>query len=168
MYLSNCPFPLCSIARHCPRMLLVWSVVLLAACFEPPPANVSQTFSCEDVRQVQIWRARIRDNFAAVQQLTSAHNPEAADALATIRGMRDLHLRLRQYFMTEPMPDCMQQAVRIYVDGLEPLERSGDRVKDLQDSMSNVATTVDRFADAVRTAMPLWALEAQRAASMPR
>jgi len=149
-------------------MLLVWSVVLLAACLEPPAANVSQAFSCEDARQLRIWRARIRDNFAAVEQLTSAHDPEAVDTLATIRRMRDLHLQLRQYFMTEPMPDCMQKAVRIYVEGLEPLQRSGDSAKDLQNAMRNVATTVDSFADAVRTAMPLWALEAQKAASMPR
>lgn len=79
-----------------------------------------------------------------------------------------LHLQLRHYFMTEPMPGCMRQAMRIYVDGLEPLKRSGDRDKDLQDSMRNLATTVNRFANAMRTAMPLWALEAQGATSMPR
>lgn len=79
-----------------------------------------------------------------------------------------LHLQLRHYFMTEPMPGCMRQAMRIYVDGPEPLKRSGDRDKDLQDLMRNVATTVNRFANAMRTAMPLWALEAQGATSMPR
>jgi hypothetical protein len=62
-----------------------------------------------------------------------------------------LHLQLRHYFMTEPMPGCMRQAMRIYVDGLEPLKRSGDRDKDLQDLMRNVATTVNRFANVMRT-----------------
>lgn len=168
MHLINCRSPHLSIARHCTLLLLVWSLMLLAACSRPPPANAAQAFSCEDARQLRVWRARIGDNFAAVEHLTSAHDPEAADPLATVRRMRDLHLQLRQYFLTEPMPDCMQHAVRIYVDGLEPLERSGDRDKDLMASMRNVSTTVDRFTEAVRAAKPQWAQEAQRAASMPR
>lgn len=171
MHLIHCRSPHLPIARHCTLFLLVWSLMLLAACSRPPPANAAHAFSCEDARQLRVWRARIGDNFAAVEHLTSAHDPEAADPLATVRRMRDLHLQLRQYFLTEPMPDCMQHAVRIYVDGLEPLERSGDRDKDLMASMRNVSTTVDRFTEAVRAAKPQWAQEAQeaqRAASMPR
>ncbi len=174
MHLINCRSPHLSIARHCTLLLLVWSLMLLAACSRPPPANAAQAFSCEDARQLRVWRARIGDNFAAVEHLTSTHDTEAADPLATMRRMRDLHLQLRQYFLTEPMPDCMQHAVRIYVDGLEPLARSGERDKDLLASMRNVGTTVDRFTEAVRAAKPQWAREAQeaqkaqRAASMPR
>ncbi|MBD9408427.1 hypothetical protein IB236_24105 [Acidovorax sp. ACV02] len=168
MRLINCRFPLLFTARNSQRILLVWLLVLLAACSKSPRANFPQSFSCEDAPQLRIWRARIADNFATLLQVTSAHDPERADPLPLLRQMRHLHLQLREYFMTESMPDCMQEAVRIYVEGLEPLARSGDRDKELSAAMHDVGSTVDRFAEAVKTAMPLWAREAHAAESTPR
>jgi hypothetical protein len=168
MHLIKSRFRVLSIAKNYQRMVLMLLLTLLAACFESPPANLQKSFSCENAPQLRIWRARIADNFATLMQLTNAHDPETADPLPLLRRMRDLHLQLRQYFMNEPMPDCMQEAVRIYVDGLAPLAHSGDRDKEMSAAMHDVGSTVDRFAEAVKTAMPQWAQEAQAAESKPR
>ncbi|RYF61022.1 MAG: hypothetical protein EOO27_03640 [Comamonadaceae bacterium] len=167
MHLIKSRFQLLPMAKNFPRIALVFSLTMLAACFESPPADLQKSFSCENAPQLRIWRARIADNFAALIQLTNAHDPETADPLPVLKRMRDLHLQLRQYFMNEPIPVCMQEAVRIYVDGLAPLARSGND-KELSAAMQDAQTAVDSFIEAVRTAMPQWAQEAQAAESTPR
>ncbi len=65
--------------------------------------------------------------------------------------MRDLHLQLRDYFQSEPMPVCMRAAIRIYVDGTHALQ---DKDSDMTAAMRHMSATIDRFSQAVQAAQP--------------
>ncbi len=119
----------------------------IVACNAPPvyPSD----FSCDDKVQLAVWRARIFENFSAGARIANdrdAHNPGVA-----LRQMRDLHLQLRDYFQSEPMPACMRAAIRIYVDGTDALQ---DKDLDMLAAMRHMNATIDRFSQAVEAAQP--------------
>ena len=129
----------------------VLGAILYATACSDTPANPSD-FLCEDTRQVEVWRAHIFENFAAGARIAQARDERNPDA--TLRHMRDLHLRLRNYFLSEPMPTCMREAIRIYVDGTEALQAEDSK---LLAAMQQMSATVDRFGLAVAAAKPEWA-----------
>ncbi len=129
----------------------VLGALLYATACSDTPANPSD-FSCEDTRQVEVWRARIFGNFSAGARIAQARDERNPDV--TLRQMRDLHLQLRNYFLSEPMPTCMREAIRIYVDGTEALQAEDS---ELLTSMQHMSATIDRFGIAVASAKPEWA-----------
>ena len=124
----------------------------LVACDES--AMRSSDFSCNDMHQLSTWRTRVFNNFSAVGAIANAHDGQAKDPEITLRRLRDLQLQLGHYFLNEPMPDCMHEAIRIYVDGTRRLQKSDDH---LLVAMKQFQVTVNRFTEAVQIAKPEWA-----------
>ena len=137
--------------RFIPLLLTLGVALSLASCEEKPlPLGA---FSCDDVRRLNIWRARVFDNFSAAGAIANAHDPQAKNPDITARRLRDLQLQLAHYFQNEPMPDCLQKAIRIYVDGARELQKDNGNLLVV---MKRYQVTVDRFTEEVSIAKPEW------------
>lgn len=101
---------------------------------------------------MNVWRARIFENFTTGARIARDRDERNPDA--TLRQLSELHLQLRKYFLSEPMPTCMRAAIQIYVDGTEALQ--GENPK-LLTGMQHMHVTVERFGQAVAAAKPEWA-----------
>ncbi len=136
-------------------LLLAIAVALsLVSCDETPMPYPE--FSCDETRLLDAWRARVYESLSAGVDIADAHDPNAKDPAITLRRLRDVQLQLGHYFQTEPMPECMRKAIRIYVDGTQALQRNGGS---LPVAMKQMDVAANGFYEAVQIAKPEWARE---------
>ena len=130
-----------------PTVLALGAMSGIVACNAQPvyPSD----YSCDDKGQLAVWRARIFENFSAGARIANDH--DTRNPTVALRQMRDLHVQLRHYFQSEPMPACMRAAIRIYVDGTEALQAKDS---DMLAAMRHLNATIDRFSQAVEAAQP--------------